>query len=273
MALGNKMSLLKQSCFLLISGIGIGWLIGLSVSPVIYVVITSVIALVVSIISALAGLKLNEPETQSSDESRKKRRLQVEINPVPMTLTIVGLVIGASVGIYGRTNNWLGPRPSNFVERWKDTELSKKEISKRLFDELYPPKVEGVTPEQTSSQPNSGPSTLPHPTQDGAANRSGNSQSEATHQTTEKTTKDREEKMLTGNEVTQRSLSPVLFSATVDECASFRTATDEDLKNQLTHLSGSSSQAEQTRQEAKSCPSAACLRRIVQRICQNPRAE
>jgi len=256
---------MKGVC-LALSGIGVGWLIGLSVSPVIYIVITSLIAFIVSVTSALAGLKLNEAENHSSDQPNHKHKLQVEINPLPMTLMIVGLAVGASLGIYARTNNWLGPRPANFAARWKDTELSNKEISRRLFDELYPASPQNATVDTKSSPPNSNSSASSPPASSDTPAGKREEHNSQTPETAKQTA--------AGDvQLAQKTLSPVLFTATVDECASLRSATDEDLKNQLTHLSGSSTGAERVRQEAKACPNVECLKKLVQKICQKPRSK
>jgi cytoskeletal protein RodZ len=264
----NGISVMKGVC-LALSGIGVGWLIGLSVSPVIYIVITSLIAFIVSVTSALAGLKLDEAENNSSDQPNRKHKLQVEINPLPMTLMIVGLAVGASVGIYARTNNWLGPRPANFAARWKDTELSNKEISRRLFDELYPASPQNATVDTKSSPPNSNSSQSPPASSDTPSGK----KEEQNSQTPETANKKPQSESAGDVQLAQKSLSPVLFTATVDECASLRSATDEDLKNQLTHLSGSSTGAERVRQEAKACPNVECLKKLVQKICQKPRSK
>jgi hypothetical protein len=249
-------SMLKGLC-LFLSGIGVGWLIGLSVSPIIYVVITSLIAFVVSVTSALAGVKLNQQdeEDQLSPSAKAKRKFKVEVDPFPMTVMIIGLAIGASLGVYARTNNWLGARPKSFVERWKGTELSEKEISRRLFDQLYPAPI---TPEPTTVPPNAQPSETPTVTPD-MPNAPDGKKSKA------------EREPVTANN-SAAVLSGVLFSATVDECASFRTATNDDLRNQLVHLSGSSSEAENIRQQARACSDVSCLKRIVQEICRKPRS-
>src|SRR5437773_1955668 len=86
---------------LLISGVCVGWLIGLSYTPVMQVVITSIITLVVSITSALAGIRFDQNEHQTSDEAKPKhRRSQFQLNPYPVMLMIIGLALGASGGIY-----------------------------------------------------------------------------------------------------------------------------------------------------------------------------
>jgi hypothetical protein len=142
-------NLIFKGICLLLSGMGVGWLIGLSVSPVIHIVITSLIAFVVSITGALAGLKVTPDDEPPSESSSLKQKLQVEINPVPVMLIVIGIAFGASLGVYGRTNNWLGTNVNNFVAEWEKTRLGEQEISKRLFETLYPAKAES-TPTNTS---------------------------------------------------------------------------------------------------------------------------
>lgn len=280
-------SLFKGLC-LLLSGLGVGWLIGLSVSEVIYAVITSLIALIVAVTGALAGVNVERDDsTENGDTNpRPRRKVRVETDPLPIMFMIIGLVIGTSLGIYARTNYWLGPRPENFTERWKITGRTDKELSGRLFDELYPPKEHAGDSEEDDSArgnghiaPGAGASNgaIPEsqPAGDGKAEgpggesggrdkgrSAGNKAVAESH-----SRKDESPNKLGAGDLAQKSLIGGLFSATDDECASFRAATDEELQNLLIHLSGSSSEAESYRQQAKGCKNAKCLRDIVEKVC------
>ena len=153
---------------LLVSGLALGWLIGLSVSPVVGIVVTSVIALIVGVASALTGLKnsgssdkpevsvnpvLNKPEVPVNPLPNKPEvpvnpLPSISINPYPLVFVVVGLAIGASVGVVARTNNWLGPRPETFINQWIVTGMTKEEIGQRVFDNLFP-----VTKADPSTKP------------------------------------------------------------------------------------------------------------------------
>lgn len=125
---------------LLLSGAAIGWLIGLSVSPVVHLVVTSVLAVVGGLVSALAGLPVAESE--SSDPAPSTPRSGIShrrLTPVPLALFLIGLVPGASLGLTARTHEWFGADPRGLVNKWSATGLTEKEIALRLFDQMYPP--------------------------------------------------------------------------------------------------------------------------------------
>lgn len=282
----NLAGSLLKGLSLLLSGTGVGWLIGSSVSEVIFAVITSLVALVVSVAGTLAGLNVEREEQPDAADAKPRRKVRVEVDPLPIMFMIIGLVVGSSLGIYGRTNGWLGPRPSNYIERWKVTGLSDKELSGRLFDELYPPKSpakysEEEPPKRSDGQPAPAGEPSDKSVQGGpasgsakvdesnAGSRKGRGEGAAGSEAGQASSarKGEASAKASGDDLTRRTLTPALFSATDDECASFQAAPDDELQNLLTHLSGSSSEAEATRREAGACNNARCLRAIVARVC------
>lgn len=87
-------------------GLGIGWLVGLSVTPgTTSIILTSIMTIVVLLITVVSGL---EKETSTEEQ---KSYSKWKVSPIPLALFIVGLVVGSSVGIYARTHNWLGVDP------------------------------------------------------------------------------------------------------------------------------------------------------------------
>jgi len=238
-----------------VCGIGVGWLIGLSYSPVIQVVITSIITLVASITSALAGMRSDPNEHQARDDAKPKRKLQFEINPYPMMLMIIGVALGASVGIYARANNWLGVRPNKFVEQWRVTGLSDNDISKRLFDDLHPDNT------SSSAEPNKNLNAS-SPEGEKPLVTSNNNQTK-----TDSSGKNNKPNAATNNSVTSkpegaRPEMGVLFVASEDECDSMRTDNDQELGQFLSNY-----RDKNVRDKARQCPDAKCLRAIVEAIC------
>jgi hypothetical protein len=122
---------------LLVSGLGIGWLMGLSASPILYSVVTSLLGLVVAVSGALAGVDLELPSHEQEGARPKQRVVLSLVNPLPIVALILGVVAGASVGIYGRTNDWLGPQPGRLIARWEQFGLSRREIATQAFTSLY----------------------------------------------------------------------------------------------------------------------------------------
>ena len=122
----------RRSLGILVAGLGIGILSGLSASPVIGAVITTIVAAACGVTAALAGLSQSDGETQPPTPRRR-------VNSIPVMLLIIGVVVGAVGGVKVRTWNWLGTSPNQEVQKWQKTGLSETELYRRIFDHEYPP--------------------------------------------------------------------------------------------------------------------------------------
>lgn len=126
---------------LLITGVGIGWLIGLSVSPVVSIVITAVTGSAAAIIAALSGLE-DKPDEGKEASRPKPPLLRWNIDPLPLMLLVVGILLGSLLGIKARNDGWLGTDLSIEVKKWTDVGLvdagfTQEEIVRRLFESQY----------------------------------------------------------------------------------------------------------------------------------------
>jgi len=88
---------------LAIASLSVGWLIGLSVSPVINIIVSSVIVILISAVTFLSGLN-------TSDEQKVKIPGSGSIQTFPIAILMLFIAVGASIGIYARTNGWLGKK-------------------------------------------------------------------------------------------------------------------------------------------------------------------
>lgn len=79
---------------LLVAGLGIGWLTGLSLTPVIGTVLTSILGAVGGAAAGLTVLGSDKPKYHTS---------------WPVALLIIGIAAGGPLGILARTNNLFGP--------------------------------------------------------------------------------------------------------------------------------------------------------------------
>ena len=79
---------------LVVAGLGIGWLTGLSVSPVVGTVLTSILGAVAGVVAGLTILDMEKPKLY---------------NPWPVALLILGIALGSPLGILARTNDLFGP--------------------------------------------------------------------------------------------------------------------------------------------------------------------
>lgn len=124
---------------LLLAGVSLGWLVGLSVSEILHIILGSVIALASGVVSVLAGIKKTPAVEESSKGEKEQLHRKIRpISPLPLMALLLGLAIGAPIGICVRTNDLLGVRVEWFVSRWDSTGLSPQELHLRLFDTLYP---------------------------------------------------------------------------------------------------------------------------------------
>jgi hypothetical protein len=115
---------------LLLCGISIGWLIGLSISPVIQTVIGSILTIITSVITLLFSLQDGSIKDKITD------KLGV-INILPLALFLVGLSFSATIGIYARTNDWFGVNPESFRKKWESKDKDSSGIIKNLYNSLH----------------------------------------------------------------------------------------------------------------------------------------
>ena len=100
---------------MLISGVSIGWLVGMSEAPVVQSTVSTILALVVGILSLAAGLK--ELPALWADKFPSATYFS-RISLVPMALFLAGLSGGSAWGLYTRTNYLLGPNAPAIASRW-----------------------------------------------------------------------------------------------------------------------------------------------------------
>jgi hypothetical protein len=233
--------ILRAAC-VLVSGAALGWLVGLSVSPVIQVVLTSVVSIVVGISSALAGLKDQENE-QPNETTKVKRLAAHSFNPVPIMCMVIGLALGSSAGIYARSHNWLGTSTTSIASEWKDTGLSEQEIARRVFDSLYP---KSAIPESQS--------VAIEPDKNKGSPQEAKSEVATTKSRTPKTVAETTQ---------QRAQLGVLFTERSNQCKRLLNVEAEDeLRREI-----ASSNFDQLERLARSCRTLQCLTAGVKKTC------
>lgn len=130
---------------LLIAGVGIGCLVGLSVSPVISIVITSVTGSAAAVVAALGSVESKSGDGETKPAASAARR---KVNPWPLAALVVGLLIGSIIGILARNNHWFGSDSSGEITKWINLGLDQGKVRDALFDAAYPQ----VRPTQTASE-------------------------------------------------------------------------------------------------------------------------
>jgi len=135
----NGLTLIIKGLSLLIIGFGIGWLMGLSVAPVVSGILTTLLTAVMTLVGILSGI---EGKRGESSETGQVPNLSPRwaVNPVPVAILILGILAGSSVGILARTHNWLGGSEdiSKEVKTWTDQGLKQSDVAQQLLDAKYP---------------------------------------------------------------------------------------------------------------------------------------
>jgi hypothetical protein len=104
---------------LLVAGYGVGWLLGLSVSPVAQSLLTALLGILTAIIAGLSGLTLPKPALDKDDVAASKTPQSPIVTAVPFGLVMFGIILGSATGVFCRKNNILGFQPDIFIQRWK----------------------------------------------------------------------------------------------------------------------------------------------------------
>jgi hypothetical protein len=95
-----------RGAWVAVSGACIGFLAGLSVSPVAGVLLSGIGALAGGMTSTLAGLGIEAlPDNQTDRPNAPDIRIA---NPIPVSLLLLGMVLGTVLGVWVRTHDYLG---------------------------------------------------------------------------------------------------------------------------------------------------------------------
>jgi hypothetical protein len=127
--------------FVLIVGIGIGWLVGLSETPV----VAGAIAVTMAASAALVG-SLGKYPQKSAVLTNGGARMSELLDPLPLAALVIGISVGAPIGLYARTSGWFLPAAAPatspdleaIVSRWEKLGLDRNEVAKRLLDRELP---------------------------------------------------------------------------------------------------------------------------------------
>lgn len=127
--------------YLLAIGVGIGWLIGLSVSPVVSIVITSITGSAAAIIATLSGLEDKDDKPEETNKGQTFRH-RWNIDPLPLATLVFGILVGSAIGIWARNHSWLGSQVESEVTQWRRAGLTgagwtPEEIARKLFESRY----------------------------------------------------------------------------------------------------------------------------------------
>ena len=134
---------LKMCLVVALIGLPFGWVVGLSVSPVLQTVITSLVAVVASGVAILSRISSADKaesagSNKNSASAEKKPSSLKEVDPLPIAILMVAFAIGSTSGVYYRANDMFGTDPKVIVERWENVGLDGKEVAQAVFKAMYP---------------------------------------------------------------------------------------------------------------------------------------
>ncbi|CAK8712365.1 hypothetical protein GKODMF_03945 [Candidatus Electrothrix gigas] len=150
----EKKTKIYHAISLVIIGFGVGWLTGLSISPVVAALLSSIIGAVLVLAAVLSGFSYGDNASLIKNVS--------DISPVPFALLMVGIILGTSSGIWVRTHNMLGvisveKQDNSFTKlqeeltqlkeqegteeqkgKWEGLDIPLSDIAQRIIDKHYP---------------------------------------------------------------------------------------------------------------------------------------
>jgi len=89
---------MKDYLALLITGVGIGFFLGLSESPLLSQILVPILTVIAGLLSILTGQK----NIDGSGEMGTKSVFNKRISPLPIMWIIIGMVVGSSVGLLAK---------------------------------------------------------------------------------------------------------------------------------------------------------------------------
>jgi hypothetical protein len=210
-----------------------------------------------------------EIESSSDNESKllRSRKSAILINPLPLTMLVIGLVIGSGMGIYARTNDLFGPDPQKFARKWSGTGLDEKKIQQRLFDQLYPPKEitedsenVGETPAQSAASTDT--SEQNSNTNNQSANSSAPPKSSGEKKNNPSKAKPPAPRQRGEESPIAKQFSAGLYAITVEDCQLLRLKHGDELRTRLKALGD-----KRVTNLVEKCKDDDCLEAIKELLC------
>lgn len=136
-------------CCLLIIGFGIGYLAGLSLSPVATILISGLLGVAIAIVG-ITSIFLVYRNDEGKVIPRVGLNAAETISKGQLALIVVGISAGVSFGIYARTHHFLGSDVSGLRQelnelqsrcddkKWNELGINKKVLAQRIIDKHYP---------------------------------------------------------------------------------------------------------------------------------------
>lgn len=144
---------LLRTISLLIIGLGVGWLAGLSVSPVATILISGLLGVAIAVVGILS-ISLKHQNDKGEAVRSVWFEVAEEISIGSLALIVFGIALGVSLGICARTHNFLGiddelalnglRQELNELQghcdnkKWSELGIDKQVVAQRILDKYYP---------------------------------------------------------------------------------------------------------------------------------------
>lgn len=155
----RKGEIIVQVISLIVIGFGVGWLMGLTTTPVVSIVITALVGAFTSVAAIAIGVRrwvqLTANDSSKSSDSDKEEPPPEEpkddeentpkspaealieaasVLPTPLALIVLGLILGVSVGLRARSHDWFGLPVASEVKVWTDLGLDQATAVQKIFE-------------------------------------------------------------------------------------------------------------------------------------------
>lgn len=113
----------------------------MSASPIIGTVVGALMAALLAVVSTIAGLD-NPGAGTSTETGEFGRSLQLprvirHVNVLPIACVVFGVILGAVLGVFGRTHEWLAPDPQKFIGKWTSLGMPRDQALQLLIQTTY----------------------------------------------------------------------------------------------------------------------------------------
>lgn len=140
-----------------ITGLAVGCLVGLSASPTVQAVLSVVMGSVAAIIAAISGIDegaiskavdkvLPNDDRLENDDVAKGTSNRADLssdrrsmNPWPLAIFVLFLLVGSGFGLFARTHNWLGSYAAVQEKAvWTELGFDENEVKDALYSQRFP---------------------------------------------------------------------------------------------------------------------------------------
>jgi hypothetical protein len=127
---------MEKLIFSILAGGSIGWLVGLSTSPVLAGVLTTTMSILATIfVTASPSDPAAAPKLTFIGANTVTALKAARLN---FGILVLAMAIGATTGLWARTHDLFSPSETSVIDRWTAIGLDKQVVASRVFDAYFP---------------------------------------------------------------------------------------------------------------------------------------